>query len=126
TQLTDLELYKARFVRHVSQYLSDPSSRSWEELRGELTAQLLRTQEVFHALDSQADFKSAVPQAARSLIIALDEKSELLQTLRGIPKPANADDLEKLRQLRQALDAELGPIEAAHDGFAKYMEPRPT
>src|SRR5262249_41533779 len=38
TQLTDLELNKARFVRHVSQYLGDSSSRSWEELRAELTA----------------------------------------------------------------------------------------
>jgi len=123
-QLTDLEIAKSRFVRHVDRYLADPSTQPWEELRKELTAQLQRTRTVYQALDAEADFKAIVPQAARKLIIALDEKAELLQLLQRVPKPTQPAELGQLRELRAELEKELGGIEAAHDGFVKYTEAR--
>jgi hypothetical protein len=123
-QLTELEIAKSRFVRHVDRYLADPSTQPWEELRKELTAQLERTRTVYQALDAETDFKAIVPQAAGKLIIALDEKAELLQHLQGVPKPTQPAELGQLRKLRAELERELGGIEAAHDGFVRYIEAR--
>ena len=124
SRLTELEIAKSRFVRHVGRYLVDPATQPWEDLRRELTAQAERTREAYRALDGEADFKAVVPQAARKLMIALDEKAELLQLLQRVPRPAQADEVAKLGQLRAELEGELGAIEIAHDGFVKYIEAR--
>lgn len=122
--LTDLEIAKSRFVRHAESFLTHPLTQSWEELRAELIAQSRRTQTVYRELDSEADFKAIVPQAARKLIIALDEKSEILLRLQNVPKPTQPAELEQLKELRASMDGELEGIEAAHEAFVKYMEAR--